>query len=108
MQANLIFRRLVWPLDVVVERGLQIDRLLAEFHNLPNAETQRNHPFIAVSLPVCGYHRSEGQIPARVAGKIEVDEGLKQELIDVSATIVLADGPDIVEQATDDPRARYF
>ena len=37
LQANLIFRRLVWPLDIVVERGLQIDRLLAEFHNLPEA-----------------------------------------------------------------------
>jgi hypothetical protein len=75
--------------------------LLAKFRKLTDAETKWDHPLIAVSFPVRSYDGSERQISARMVGKISVDEGLKQKLIDFSATRTHADRPDVVDQSTD-------
>src|SRR5688572_16392243 len=71
LQAQLPVRCVVRLLDVVVRRCLQVHRLLAEAHDLPDAQPERHGPALpAVGFPVRGDDRSEGEIAPRRVGKV--------------------------------------
>ena len=92
-------------LDVPKDLPLEVDGLLADLDQAAGATAERHRPAVtAVGGPVGGNGRRRGEIPAAV--EVVVDEVLQRGEVDVRLVVIAGIGPDMLNQAAEQPRPR--